>query len=431
MKINDIFRYSKPYSHLPKTIDNLPNYINTTYSDGHPYALLESGINPIAPIKSIDGNRVPAILISTSPHKTGSMDTPWQDFFDVDNGHIHYCGDNKSSSIYAETSQGNKVLIDAFKTHSSPDIIDRQNSIPIIFFKRVKVNKRIKGNVMFQGFGIVDKVQLVTQKDPSTGGYFSNYTFDFVVFDMSKESQVFNWQWITDRRNPNLSLSDTLKNAPNTWKNWIKDSSSSVEKYRRRVSTTQIYKEIDQKTIPKSKESIVLETIYNHYTVKGKHLFEGLASLLTKRILDNSGNGNYIPGWITPNSRDGGGDFIGRLDIGSGFSKLKLVVLGQAKCEKLDVPTNGNHIARTVARLKRGWIGVYVTTSYFSRSVQLEIIDDNYPILLINGKRVAQEVLSISYEKGYTDVEEFLNQIDKNYESNISRRRPEEILLFT
>ena len=50
-------------------------------------------------------------------------------------------------------------------------------------------------------------------------------------------------------------------------------------------------------------------------------------------------------------------DFVGRLDVGSGHSTAKLVVLGQAKCEKLQSATGGNHIARTVARLRRGWIG--------------------------------------------------------------------------
>jgi len=42
------------------------------------------------------------------------------------------------------------------------------------------------------------------------------------------------------------------------------------------------------------------------------------------------------------------------MDIGTGFGSAKLIVLGQAKCESLSSPTGGNHIARTVAKLKRG-----------------------------------------------------------------------------
>ena len=42
--------------------------------------------------------------------------------------------------------------------------------------------------------------------------------------------------------------------------------------------------------------------------------------------------------------------------------------------------TNGKDIARTVARLKRGWIGIYITTGYFSEPVQREVIEDKYPL---------------------------------------------------
>lgn len=65
-------------------------------------------------------------------------------------------------------------------------------------------------------------------------------------------------------------------------------------------------------------------------------------------------------GWITSATSDGGADFYGRLDVGSGFGQAKLIVLGQAKCESFSSPTGGNHIARTVARLRRvGWVFSY------------------------------------------------------------------------
>jgi len=54
-------------------------------------------------------------------------------------------------------------------------------------------------------------------------------------------------------------------------------------------------------------------------------------------------------------------------------------VLGQAKCQVLDRPTHGRDIARTVARLRRGRLGVYVTTSFFSSQTQREVIEDRYP----------------------------------------------------
>ena len=112
-----------------------------------------------------------------------------------------------------------------------------------------------------------------------------------------------------------------------------------------------------------------------------------------------------------------------------GFGAAKLIVLGQAKCEGLNSPTGGNHIARTVARLRRGWLGVYVTTSYFSEAVQREVIEDEYPILLINGKKVAQIVLRIIHEEGHASVASFLKEVDARYDGMVKNRRPEELLL--
>jgi len=84
MRIGEIFRYSRPYNAREETIDGLPNFFHYTSSPGAKLALLDSGINPIQKISAPDGQRCPAILISSSPHKIGSPETPWQDFFDPD-----------------------------------------------------------------------------------------------------------------------------------------------------------------------------------------------------------------------------------------------------------------------------------------------------------------------------------------------------------
>ena len=75
-----------------------------------------------------------------------------------------------------------------------------------------------------------------------------------------------------------------------------------------------------------------------------------------------------------------------------------------------------------------GWLGVYVTTSYFSRPVQLEILEDKYPLLLINGKQLAKEVNEIVHDQGYKNVEEYLKKIDVEYDGDVQNKDPEEIL---
>jgi hypothetical protein len=152
-----------------------------------------------------------------------------------------------------------------------------------------------------------------------------------------------------------------------------------------------------------------------------------LASAVAAQVLSRAG-AVYLDGWLTPGSGDHGTDFVGRLTIGEGFSSTRVVVLGQAKCEKINSPTGGVHVARTVARLRRGWVGIYVTTSYFSESVQREVLEDQYPIVLVHGLELVRTVDQLMSKTGVSQIGEFLDLINQKYESQISHRRAEEIL---
>lgn len=426
LRIGEIFRYSKPSRPEIQEIDNLPNHFFVTNSPGQPSVQLEKGISPIGVTHAADGNRTPAILIRSSPHKIGSHETPWQDTFDPDNGHIHYFGDNKEPGKNPAESPGNKALLEAFQIHSSPNPDVRKNAVPLIFYRAVSQGDKVKGFIEFNGFGIIQNCELVTQFDRKNKRAFPNYAFDFLIFDMSKENEEFEWSWINDRRNSALTVDQSMRNAPSSWKKWIKEGSKVSEKCRRQVSRLLISSTKEQKPIPGSREDATLKEIFQFYSDR-KNRFESLASVITARYIRENG-GIYKEGWITPAIHDHGADFYGRMDIGFGFGKVKVILLGQAKCESPDVPTSGTHIARTVARLKRGWVGAYVTTSYFSESVQQEIIEDSFPILLINGKKIAEIALKIVHDDGYPDLESFLQDADTQYENKIKSRRPEELL---
>jgi hypothetical protein len=66
-------------------------------------------------------------------------------------------------------------------------------------------------------------------------------------------------------------------------------------------------------------------------------------------------NAGCRQGCIPPRGGDGGVDFVGRLDDGRRFGQARVAVLGYAKCEK--GAANAQDVARTVARLRRGWLG--------------------------------------------------------------------------
>lgn len=180
-------------------------------------------------------------------------------------------------------------------------------------------------------------------------------------------------------------------------------------------------KKSEQLSFTKEENEILL-TVYTYFSDK-KHSFEGLASFIATLVLGK----DYTRGWATRKSGDGGIDFIGRLEIGNHFSYTAVVVLGQAKCIKPDSSISGENLARVVARLQRGWIGIYVTTGYFSEKARQELFNDKYPVILINGKRLARE-LKIIMNLENISLKEILERETGWYETNQLPIPPEKIL---
>ena len=79
LKVGQVYRYGRPYDFSNETIDGMLNYFYFTHTAKQNFPLLEKGINSIGNIKLNIGSRLPAILISSSPHKHGSLDVPCRD----------------------------------------------------------------------------------------------------------------------------------------------------------------------------------------------------------------------------------------------------------------------------------------------------------------------------------------------------------------
>ena len=424
LKLGQIYRYSSSNSPEIEYIDDLPNLLFYTKTLGENKTLLEAGINQVGAVNSVSGKRTPAILITSSTHKHGSKETPWQDIFDIDNGFVRYFGDTKSD-MNPTLSAGNKRLLEQFEFHKSDQRELRMKAVPLLFFRSVKVDDRVKGNRVFQGLGLLRSAELVTQHQRNIG-YFTNFVYEFDILDLKNEYQYFSWDWISARRDPSVSDEIALKLAPKAWQDWVLHGNTIRERVSRRVLKRLTVPKTEQLPVKGSREERCLDAIFKHYDGK-KHHFELLASKVVASILKNSG-ARYHEGWITQGSGDGGIDFVGRIDLGNGFAKVEVVVLGQAKCENYKTPTNGVHLARTVARLKRGWIGAYVTTSFFSEGSQREIFEDKYPLITVSGLELARETLKLIEESGSGDIFDYLKMLDSEYPKVISLKKPEDIL---
>jgi hypothetical protein len=432
LKVREVYRYPKGQRVAEPTIDSLRNFYAVTDSSGLKPARMERGITGLPVVRRADSLVRPAILIRSSPHKAGSAGTPWDDYFDIDRGHVRYFGDNRPSLAgLAHTPVGNASLLEQFELHNSGAHDSRAVAAPILLFRGVSADGRLKGQVEFAGVALVERAELITQVDPVSGATFPNYRFDLLVLDLSAEGDTLDWAWIDARRRPGGDIKETLMLAPASWRRWVADGPAALDKVRRRVIGMRIVPKADQLPVPGTPDADALDRIYRHYKKAsgglGEHGFEAVAERVAQAVLERSGR--YRLGWITRKSGDFGIDFVGRLDVGEGFATAKLVVLGQAKCEQPNEPTSAQDVARTVARLRRGWLGVYVTTSHFSTRAQREFAEDAYPLVLVNGRQVAEVAQGLALIDGYRDIDQWLDRVDAGYADRLRIRSPEEILV--
>jgi hypothetical protein len=438
MRVFDLFRYVKP-SPGPDVefIDGVRNIFNATRWPSWPglagagRVQLDHGIDSVKMVRAVDGTRRPAILIASKPHQAGSDWTPWHDELDAERGHIRYYGDNKAETgTDARGTVGNQSVIQQFLFHLGATRADRLQAAPMLFFESLVHEGKSKGFWRFLGVGLVERAELVTQIDRHNRP-FVNYVFDCFLVDLSTEGLNVAWEWIAARRDPTKSLEEALALAPSAWRRWVEQGPIVKELIRQRMNRGTTLAAIDQRPDVGTPAAAALGQVVAHYKQLGpyqgvgEHRFEGLASEIAGSVLRSSGQ--YQPGWITKRAGDGGIDFVSRLDLGSGSSSVKLVVLGQAKCVSGASPQSGLDLARTVARLDRGWVGAFVTTGYFSDQAQREVVADRFPLLMLNGRHVGETVVKESALRGLS-VLEYIAAVDAEYDGRLSNRLPAEIL---
>ena len=381
-------------------------------------ARLEKGIWPIASVPGSDGLvRKPAVLVRISSHKAGSAETPWHDDVDQIAGDATYYGDKRPDDKFKrpDESPGNRVLLEQQALHHSPRRDDRLRAAPLLFFSSVAQEGSPKGHVRFDGIGVLRRVSLVSQID-SEGRYFSNYRFDCSLISLAAEGERLPWDWISARRAKGHSAEDAVASAPLAWREWVDDGMESIPRVRRRVALATTLSEADQLPTPGSTDDAVLSQVIDFYRPR-RSRFEALAARIMQARLENSGH--YVQGWLTRGSGDGGFDMVARIDLGSGLHAVPVVVLGQAKCTDRS-GASAMQLARLVARLRRGWIGAFVTTGYFTRGAQAELRSDEYPVLLIAGRQVAHTVRRLAVEEAGGSVGQLLTQVDAAYDDMVT-----------
>lgn len=434
----DVVRYDRTYSPIEVRLGDFWNFWWLQDAPGSPYKRiqLESGINPVAFVEGPDASRRPLIALRSSPWKAGQESTPWHDEFDLNHGHVRYFGDHKVSTLGpVGTTPGNRALLDAWRLHASGKREERLLAPPLILFRAVPIwrdGRRVdKGHVEFCGVGVLERLEHIVQRDPGpTRQGTQTATFPNIVVDINvvtlDENDEFDFRWLDDRRDWKLTAEESLRFAPKSWIRWVDQGKVALPRIRRRVLSSRVQSRAQQLPEIGSAEEQILELVYRAFD-QNKHAFEWLASRIAEQVLSDSG-ARYSEGWLTRAGGDGGMDFVGRLDVGSTRAQAPLVVLGQAKCVAPSSTISADQVARVVARLRRGWLGVYVTTGHFSERAQIEVVDDEYPLVMVPGRVVAEVIHRLAEESFEGDVQELLDMALTEYPGAVTHRRPEEIL---
>ncbi len=187
----------------------------------------------------------------------------------------------------------------------------------------------MKGHVQFCGAAIIERLEHIVQRDPETGRSFPNILLDLAVIDLAASGDALDFRWIDDRRTPLLDAELAARHAPESWRRWVREGSSTISRIRRRVVSSRVRSTEDQLPGPGSVEAELLDQLYRFFDGR-KHAFELLAARVAAQIFGRSG-ARYDVGWLTRPGGDGGVDFVGRLDVGSSGGHTPIVVLGQAK----------------------------------------------------------------------------------------------------
>jgi hypothetical protein len=368
--------------------------------------------------------RIPIINFHSNPLKEDKEQTPWRDLIFQEDGSVIYNGDNYQASKSAHETFGNKQVLKILPLYASKNESERLLAPPILITKSFSIGKKT-GYRKLIGIGIIRKSPiLIQQYEKSSDKIFSNYQFEVTLLKLSPED-YFDWDWIDDRRDPKIPLTDSILKAPSSWKEWVKKGDDSIPKVKLKIRTYKLISEQEQKQMPLPNNKIISELLSKHYPnpVKDGIRFEAMASFISALFFENQ---NYLRGWITKGSGDRGVDFVGRLDIGlDDFSKTSIIVLGQSKRYSKSIA--GESLTRVASRMTRGYIGVVVTLDTFTMPAQAEIKDDKLPIILINGKKVAELLMTFMNRTKMT-LDEIVKEQDEWAVNNLGDEHYDKIL---
>jgi len=330
----------------------------------------------IRPLKYIEPwVTVPAwITLVTHEGNRGTHANPWEDLVDLAHGRIVYWGDAKFDPERSiDDFRGNRALRLGWEA-----VVDNRRGVvpPILHFSTAG-----PGYVRFNGLCVLDRLDFTWFEDH--GRPVRNYRAQLTVLD---EHEVdLRWLQSRARARTDAELAATARLAPRAWRRY---EAGMVD--RLRIWASMIRSTDAQLPEPGSPDADVLQQLV---AMPPTHFEAAVVSLL--REMDEVRHTIHR----TRPTADGGFDFHGSFTLPPPLD-YEISLLGEAKRYAPTTAVSPDRVSRLVARLNRGQYGLFVTTSYFTKQAQEEVVADGYPVKLISGADVTRMMREMRITQG-------------------------------
>lgn len=310
---------------------------------------------------------------------------PWEDIVDYSSGSILYWGDAKFDDSKSYTDyRGNKNLQRVFDCV----LENRLEEIPpILHFSKVA-----SGIVKFNGLCVLKNLELTWFQDKGTP--VKNYRAELTILDIEKVE--LNW---LHYRVESTDWNSLHIKSPKVWKDYLKGNTRKLD-----VWSKSILDKNEQLPPEDSQESVLLNRLHQlsptEFEAVVVELFRNLPHVNHKIVR-------------TRPTADGGFDFYGQFSIPYPV-KYEIEFLGEAKKFARHAAVQPKQVSRLVARLNRGQFGIFVTTSYYTKQTQREVLEDGYPVRLFSGNDLVNILQELRLVENGTIKEDWLQAITKD-----------------
>lgn len=340
--------------------------------------------------KSVKGGSTAITACGFCVLVTTLREPEWPDSLDPDSGLFLYYGDNREpgKALTDTPVRGNLLLEQVFqRLHNG----DRHSICPFLCFQKYSgadgVYMRFLGLAVPGAHGVSSLDDLVAVWRRKDDTRFQNYKATFTI--LSDESVPHSWLEEIVAGMPPAEANG----CPPAFAEWVKTA-----RYTALVTETKVSprRKIDQQ--PKTpNEQMILDKVASLTPRQFEFAAAELLPLIDARFINIK---------VTREVRDGGRDVLAEYEVGHGDHAIPLQVSVEAKLWSEASAVGVKPMMRLVSRLKHRDFGVFITTSYFDKTVQQELIEDGHPVILVSGGDIAR--ILISKAKGGPELEHWL-----------------------